>query len=382
MLDMTPRQRVLAAMNHQPPDRTPLDVGGIKTTSLNVHAYDNLREYLSQPPHNLLSPPAEIAHWRSQRTHMHESISSYLGSDVRRVHVRLPYPLPEATTAPVQFDEWGNEWTRAPTGLYFVSRSALEHVRSVDDVERFAWPDPSALMNAGAIAGAARELRASTDCAICLDFPDGVVHQTQFLLGFERWLTLTVDDRRLFEAVADRVAEIYSAMVGPVLDAVGDNVDLVLHCDDIAAQRGPLVSPRSWRESIKPYQSRIILTIKAHTRAKFLFHSCGSVAWALPDLIGMGVDGINPVQVSANDMDTARLKREFGRDLFFWGAIDTHHVLPFGTPADVRAEVRHRVDDLSRDGGYIAGSVHIIQAEVPPENVIAMAEAVRESGRQ
>jgi uroporphyrinogen decarboxylase len=378
MPQMTQRDRVLAAMNHRTPDRTPLDIGGIKTTSLNVHAYENLREYLTQPPFTLESPPAEIAHWRSQRTHMHESVSRCLGSDVRRVHIPLQPPLPAAITAPVQCDEWGNEWTQAPTGLYFVSRSALEHARSIDDVRRHAWPDPACLMNVDALAEAARRLRASTDCAICLDLPDGVAHQTQFLLGFERWLTLTVDDRRLFEEVAERVADTYSDMVAPVLDAVGDKVDLILHCDDIATQRGPLISPRAWRQAIKPRQARIFSAIKAHTSAKLLFHSCGSVAWALPDLIEMGVDGINPVQVSAKDMNTARLKQEFGRDLFFWGAIDTHHVLPFGTPSDVRDEVRRRIDDLTLDGGYIVGSVHIIQAEVPPENVVAMAEAARE----
>jgi uroporphyrinogen decarboxylase len=165
-----------------------------------------------------------------------------------------------------------------------------------------------------------------------------------------------------------------------LLQAVGDNVDLVLHCDDIAAQNGPLINPRTYRQVIKPRQKRIFDTIKAHTSARLLYHSCGSIAWVLPDLIEMGVDAVNPVQVSAAHMDTRRLKEEYGSDLAFWGAVDTHHALPFGTPDDVRAEVRRRIEDLAGEGGYVIGSVHIIQQEVPPENVLAMAEAAHVYG--
>lgn len=368
----TPRQRVLDAMNHRSPDRVPFDIGGTKTTSLNRHAYDNLKAHLG------LSHPTVIGHWRSQRTHMAEEMSRRLGSDVRRVHVPYPDPLPEAVTAAVQRDEWGNEWTQAPTGLYFVSRSPLEGAETAADLAAYPWPDPATLVPVQAIADAAARLRAATDCAICLDLMDGVVHQTQFLRGFERWLTDTADNQPFFERLLDYVTDIYVAMVGPLLDAVGENIDLVLHCDDIAGQNGPLISPRAYRKLIKPRQARIFAAIRAHTQARLLYHSCGSIYWALGDLIDIGVEGINPVQVSAREMDTARLKREFGDRLFFWGGVDTHHVLPFGSPDDVRAEVRRRIADLADGGGYIVGSVHIIQAEVPPENIVAMAEVVHQ----
>jgi uroporphyrinogen decarboxylase len=168
---------------------------------------------------------------------------------------------------------------------------------------------------------------------------------------------------------------------------VGDAVDVVLICDDIAAQNGPLISPAAYRKLVKPRQARVLRAIKENSPAKLIFHTCGAVDWALPDIIDMGADALNPVQVSAKGMDTARLKREFGRHLTFWGGIDTHHVLPFGSPAEVRQEVKKRVDDLAQDGGYVIGSVHIIQQEVPPENILAMAQAAhvfggRSSGRQ
>lgn len=366
---MTPRERILAALNHRSPDVVPFDIGGTKTTSLNVRADAKLKAHLG------MNTPTEFAHYRSQRTHMAEEMSRWFDADVRRVFVPYPSPLPEAVTRPIQLDEWGNAWTQSPTGLYFVSRPALAEVETVADLTRHPFPDPASLVNVAALASAARALRARTDCAICLDLPDGIVHQTQFLRGFDRWLFDSADNRALFDALLERVTEIYIAMVEPLLDAVGDCIDVVLHCDDIAMQSGPLINPRVYRQAIKPHQARIFRAIKAHTSAKLLFHSCGSIVWALGDLIEMGVDAINPVQVSAAQMDTARLKREFGDKLCFWGAIDTQHVLPAGTPDDVRAEVRRRIDDLTSNGGYVIGSVHIIQAEVPPQNIVAMAHA-------
>lgn len=368
-VSMTPRARILAALDRRPTDVVPFDIGGTKVTSLNVNAYRNLVAALG------FGGPAEIAHWRSQRTHMREEVSAFFGSDARRVRVAYPDPLPESVTAPVQLDEWGNEWTQsADTGLYFVSRSPLAGEVSSHDVRNYAWPDPASLMPVERVAQAARELRARTDCAICLDLPDGVTHLSQFLRGFDDWLLDVARNKALLGLIMDHVADVYCAMVGPLLDAVGDNVDVVLHCDDIAAQGGPLISPRAYRELIKPRQARIFAAIKAHTKAKLLYHSCGGVAWAIGDLVEIGADALNPVQVSAAGMDTATLAREWGDKIAFWGGIDTHHALPFGSADDVRAEVARRVADM-RGAGYIVGSVHIVQAEVPPRNLLAMAEA-------
>ena len=371
---MTPRERILAAMSRWPTDCVPFDIGGTKTTSLNVHAYDHLKTCLG------MASPTEFGHYRSQRTHMAEEMSRFFDSDVRRLHIPYPSPLPEAVTRPVQLDEWGNEWTQSPTGLYFVSRSPLDRAESVSDLKQYPWPNPAGLVNIESLAAAARRLREQTDCAICLDLPDGVVHQTQFLRGFDRWLMDCADNLPFLESLLDCVADVYVAMVEPLLDAIGDSIDLVLHCDDIAMQAGPMINPRVYRRAIKPRQARIFRAIHSHTSARLLFHSCGSVYWALGDLIDMGIDAINPVQVSAAHMDTARLKREFGGKLCFWGGIDTHHVLPFGSPDEVRQEVRRRIEDMASGGGYVVGSVHIIQAEVPPQNILAMAEAAHVYG--
>jgi len=378
MAEMTPRRRILAAFDHRETDVVPFDIGGTKTTSLNVRAYRNLYQCLGRA-----ETPLQWGNYLSQRTHMAAEMSAFLGGDVRRVHVPHPDVLPEEQRSPLQLDEWGTEWTQEPAGLFYVTRPALANAQSVTDLQQFAWPEPRSLFySPEEVGSAARTLRESTDCAVCLDLPDAVVHSSQNIRGYERWLLDSALDTRFFEALLDHIVELYCAMLVPVLAAAGGNIDLVMICDDIAVQNGPLISPRAYRKLIKPRHARIMETIKANSSAKIVFHSCGSVRWALPDLIDVGIDGLNPVQCSATGMEPIELKRDFGNDVLFWGSVDTQHVLPFGTPDDVREEVRRKIEAFHRDGGYVIGSVHIIQGDVPPQNVLAMTEAAHVYGKR
>jgi len=152
-------------------------------------------------------------------------------------------------------------------------------------------------------------------------------------------------------------------------------VDVLYLADDYGIQTGPLISPALFRAIFKPRMARLIRFLRDRSSAAIAFHSCGSVYALIPDFIDVGVQVLNPVQVAAADMDSARLRREFGKHLVFWGAIDTQQILPKGTPDEVRAEVGRRVTDLSP--GYIPASVHNIQAEVPPQNIVAMFEALK-----
>jgi uroporphyrinogen decarboxylase len=170
-------------------------------------------------------------------------------------------------------------------------------------------------------------------------------------------------------------------MASRSLDLVGDRVDVVFLGDDLGTQLGPQVSPELYRKYIKPQHRRIFDVYHAKSKAKVLLHSCGSVAALIPDLIEIGVDILNPVQVRASGMDPAKLKREYGRDLTFWGGVDTQEVLPRGKVADVWAEVGLRIRQMGSGGGYVLNSVHNVQPDVPPENVVAMFEAARELGR-
>lgn len=377
MTELTPRERIIAALTHRPTDIVPLDIGGIKTTSFNVTAYKNMEACLG-----MAETPTQWGNYLSQRTHMTEEMAAFFEGDVRRVHIPHPTPLPAEKRQKVQIDEWGIEWTQEPAGLFYVTGPPLARAESISDLKQFDWPEPASIFYPpAALAEAARKLRQETGCAVCLDLPDTVVHVSQNIRGYEQWLVDSALDVPFFEALLDCIAEVYIAMVGPVLAAVGDNVDLVVICDDIAAQNGPLISPDTYRKLIKPRHQRVMEAIRANSAAKIVFHSDGSMRWALADLIDLGIDGFNPVQCSAAKMDPTELKQEFGADLCFWGAIDTQHVLPFGTPEEVRAEVQRMTETFAADGtGYVLGSVHIIQSEVPPQNVLAMAEAAHVSG--
>ena len=158
-------------------------------------------------------------------------------------------------------------------------------------------------------------------------------------------------------------------------------VDVILVNDDLGTQAGPMLSPDLYRKRIKPFQRRLFSHLKSVSGLPLLLHSCGSVRWAIPDLIEVGIDALNPVQVSAAGMDSAELKRDFGRDITFWGGgCDTQHVLNRGTPDEVREEVKRRIGDLAPGGGFVFCQVHNIQPDVPPDNIIAMLDAAADLG--
>jgi uroporphyrinogen decarboxylase len=201
------------------------------------------------------------------------------------------------------------------------------------------------------------------------------------LRGFEDGYMDLAADPALARALMERVLEMKLAWWGAVLPELGDSVDVVGEADDLGGQSTPLFAPRTYRDLVKPLHAELFSFIRARTRAKVFFHSCGAIRELLPDLVEIGVDVLNPVQVSATGMETAALKRDFGRDLVFWGGgVDTQGVLGSGTPGDVRAEVRRRVADLAPGGGFVFASVHNIQANVPAENVKAMWEAAAAAG--
>ena len=185
-------------------------------------------------------------------------------------------------------------------------------------------------------------------------------------------LSSLVADPEFVHAVLRRVTDIGKAVMERYLDLAGPYIQMIKMGDDLGAQGGPLMSPKTYRAVVKPYHKALFDCIRQRTQARIFLHTCGSVYRLLPDLIEAGVDVLNPVQVSAADMDTRRLKAEFGDRLSFMGAIDTQHVLPFGTPDDVKREVERRIADLAPGGGFILAPVHNVQVDVSPENLVTM----------
>ena len=202
-----------------------------------------------------------------------------------------------------------------------------------------------------------------------------------YLRGLERWFLDMAENPAFCEALLDRTAQFWVDWMEGFLGKVGDLLDVVMIGDDLAGQKGPLFSPRFYRGVVRPRQQRVIDAIRKHTGARIWYHTCGDCSALIPDLVEMGVDILNPVQIGTKGMDPRVLKERYGKNLVFWGGgIDSQHVLPFASPAEVREHVRRNVETWKPGGGYVFNNVHNIQAGVPPENVVAMYDAALEFG--
>jgi uroporphyrinogen decarboxylase len=199
--------------------------------------------------------------------------------------------------------------------------------------------------------------------------------------GMENLFIDMAEQPEVLETLLDRTLRFWLDWFRLFLNEVGDVVDVIMIGDDLAGQNGPLVPPSIYRTYIKPRQKQLVQYIKSRTRAKIWYHSCGSVVQYLPDLVDNGIDILNPVQIAARGMDPRRLKQEFGDRLVFWGGgIDSQRVLPSATPGEVREHVRANLEAFKPGGGYVFNSVHNLQMDVPPENILAMYDAALEFG--
>jgi uroporphyrinogen decarboxylase len=374
---MTSRERVLAALAHRAPDRVPLDLGGTIATVMTESAHQRLRAHLAMED----AGAARIFSRRSSTVIPDEEILERFHTDCRAVLLGDPDIGSDRRLADGSLqDEWGVTWQRPGGGHYIPVRGPFS---TLDDPEPSAvdgrhWPDPGDPGRYRGLRERARILHETTPYAVIFNLGVGPVHLSQYLRGYGEWLMDLVERPAFAEALLEVTAGFQAAVVTRALEEAAPYIDLVCFGDDIGTQRAPLLGPDLYRRAIKPRHRRIVDAIKRFGKP-VIYHSCGAIYPLIPDLIDLGIDALNPVQVSAAGMDTARLKREFGSRLTFWGAVDTQAVLSRGTVEAVRAEVRRRIEDLAGDGGYVVGAVHNIQGEVPPENVVAMFEAALRS---
>ncbi|HUW10104.1 MAG TPA: uroporphyrinogen decarboxylase family protein [Anaerolineae bacterium] len=376
--EMTPRQRMLAALSHQEPDRVPLDIGGGNSTSLLVETFENLKDHLG------ISSTTRIANKAFRIAALDEETMVRLGSDVRPIGLGAPANWKPPPSAPGTFvDVWGITWRRAdyPGGYYWeLSEHPLAQA-TISDLDSYRWPDPDDPGWYQGLEEKVRNLHDNTPYALLGDFGfKGFWETGYFIRGLEQSLLDLVANQPFWLAFMDRMLELNCAFAERFLAITGPYLTALRIADDLATQRGPLMSPKTYRAMIKPYQKRLNEVIKQHTDATIFYHSCGNITSLLGDLVEAGFEAINPVQVSAIP-DVAALKSEYGEKLSFWGAIDTQHVLPHGTEAEVREEVRLRIQQLGEGGGYIAAGVHNLNPDIPPQNIVAMSEAVRKYGR-
>jgi uroporphyrinogen decarboxylase len=375
---MTSRERVATALNHQEPDRVPLDIGAGQSTGLVVEAYENLQAYTGiTGASGWLSKIFRVAR-------LDDAMLARLGSDVRPLQLRPPrHWQPPASEDGTLIDEFGIKWQQAPLpggGHYWEQTTFPLAEATIADLDRYPWPDPHDPGRYAGLAEEAADLYDNTPYAILGDCGFKNHWEPVFLLcGMERALTDIVDNPAFTQALLEKIAGLDFAVTRHFLEATGKYLTAIRTSDDLATQSSLMMSPAAYRKLVKPYHQRYFRLIKEYTEARIFFHSCGNIVPLLDDLIEAGVEALNPVQVSAFK-DPAEVKARFGDRLSFWGGIDTQWVLPSGSPEDVREEVRLRIRQFGPGGGFVAASVHNIQPDVPPQNILAMADAVRELG--
>jgi uroporphyrinogen decarboxylase len=281
-------------------------------------------------------------------------------------------------------DEWGVVRTK-PEGAYYYEQKEfpLAGEISKNDIMQYSLPDPDNPEVTRGLEEQIDELRAKTDAALVLKLPSMFIHKTQYLRGFSDWYIDFINNVELIELLIDKVFEVNLEMARKILLKVKDKVDIIMTSDDIGAQSGLQISPELFRKIIKPRFKRYFDLIQELSPGTSIqLHSCGSVVDILGDLVELGINIVNPVQVSAARMDPEYLKKEYGDKLCFWGAIDTQHVLPKESPEGVRKEVKRIIETLGKNGGYVLAAVHNIQPEVPAENVVTMFEYGKEFSQE
>ncbi len=404
---MTPRERVLAALNHHQPDRVPIDFSGHRSSGIAAIAYARLRKALGLPerPIRVYDPIQQLAIVDEDvldRFHV-DTIELGRGFALEDEHW-VDWTLPDGT--PCRMPRWASPerepgaWVlrsksgrvigRMPDGAIYFEQSHWPFLEQ-DDLDRIPeamdetiWcalrsppgPLPPGPEGDKILAEGARRLRDRTDRAILGLFGGNLLEMGQFLYRIDRFLMLLAGDPKRAHAFLDRVVELHLANLERFLRLVGQSIDIIVFGDDLGSQRGPQLSPAMYREFFQPRHARMWRRAKELADVKVMLHCCGGVRPLLPLLIEAGLDAINPVQISCTGMESRGLKADFGRQITFWGGgCDTHVILSRGTPDEVRRHVREQVSIFAPGGGFVFQQVHNILADVPPENVIAMFDA-------
>ncbi len=380
---MNPRQRVIAALNHQEPDRIPIDMGGTIVTSITKKAYLELKRHLGMPVEDMV-----MLDYVQQLPYVDEPLLERFGVDFRLVQ------LPAATAPGLEvfeegdyyafIDRWGSKLHMPKDGgLYFDWVDFPVKAATMEALDAYQWPRPDPKEHILKLREQAEQLYHSTDYALVGSavIGGGIFEQPARTMGLPDFLMALVAEPAFADRLMSRITDIYIESCNNYLDEVGDYIQVFTYWDDVASQNGWMIRPDIYRKRIKPLQRKLVEAIKKKTDAKLFYHSCGATYDLIPDLIEIGFDILNPVQVSAKGMDTRKLKAEFGKDITFWGGgVDTQFVLPFGKPQEVRDEVKRRIDDLAPGGGFVFAAVHNIQAFVPPENIVAAFDTALEYG--
>jgi uroporphyrinogen decarboxylase len=374
----------MQTLNHQEPDRIPIDLGGTIVSSIVKQSYIELKQYLGLPLESI-----KMLDYVQQLPYVDDRLLERFGVDFRMVQ------LPSATSLDVEIfeegeyfafiDRWGSKLHMPKNkGLYFDWVEFPIKDTTVTALDHYRWPEPDSVEVNQQLGMQAKKLYETTDYALVGSavIGGGIFEQPARVMGLENFMMALVTEHTFADRLMGTITDIYIESCRRYLDQVGPYIQVFTFWDDLAGQNGWLINPVVYLNIIKPKQKRLVEEIKKKTDAKLFYHSCGATRGLIPDLIEIGFDILNPVQVSAKGMDTKELKRDFGKEIVFWGGgVDTQHVLPFGNLEQVSDEVKRRIDDLAPGGGFVFAAVHNIQAHVPPQNIVAAFDTALEYGR-
>jgi len=389
---MNSRDRCLVSLHHREPDRVPFDLAGSAQTGIHVTAYANLRRYLGLPERE-----PKVRNLIGQIAEPDEDLLDILRVDTRLIPQAAPLlwrrlldrnpddpKVRDEVDAWAFTDEWGIGW-RMPKdgGFYFdMVRHPLDGESPEEQEKKYSWPDPLSPRRFEGLKARIQAARRMGKLVVLNGPCAGILEVYSWLRGYLRFYIDLAESTRRVEVFLDRLLEFKSTFWTRALAEFGDSVDVINEADDMAGQNGLLLSPETYRRLIKPRHARLFAAIKkAAPHVKVFFHSCGAIRPLIPDLIEAGVDILNPVQISAKGMAPFELKREFGKDLVFWGGgVDTQGIFATGKPQEIRVHVQKNIEALAPGGGFVFATVHNTQANVPPQNFMAMWETLQEYG--
>jgi len=375
MREMTSRERFRAALHHQEPDRVPIEVGSDLHNGIHAVAYANLLKHLGEQD--------EIRYY-DQMQHLavcKESVKQRLHADTRYIFANAPDSWRLSFAADGGWlDEWGVR--RRNVGLYDENVEPPLRDLTAAKVRRYRVPDARDPSRYAGLAEQAKRMHESTDYALVGGSPASLFFLSSELVGFQEYMEKIATEPALIEELVERVLEYWVEFFPRYLAEIHPYIEMIWMGDDWGTQLGPIMSPQWFRKIfVERYKTLIGSIRRQYPKVKVALHACGSVYYALPDFVDAGIDVIHPLQGDAAEMDPERIKREFGRKLVLYSNISNQNVLPHGTPEDVRQEVLRRIRILAPGGGYIMSGGHNIQADVPPQNILALFDTTFEQGR-
>jgi uroporphyrinogen decarboxylase len=371
---LSSRERVLRTLNHREPDRVPFNL------TLTAGIYHRLRAHLGLPP----DPDKAMGVW----TTVSPSLDLLDAMRVDLYYLGLNPPAkwsPPKTDDGLVYDEWNIGRIKVERGdgnfYYEMVKHPLSHA-TLQDIEDFPWPDPTDPGRTDGLRDKVLRIRRETDKAIMAKFSNSIWEQSWWLYGMQDWMMDMVVKPEITCAIMDKVCDLAIRFMEVGLDVVGDLVDIVrLSGEDLGTQTSPMISPVMFNRMVKPRFQRFWSFAKnklleKNPAGKLMVHSCGNVRPFIPAWIDMGLDVLDPIQPRAEGMEPHALKRDFGEQLTFHGGIDIQRTLPFGTSEEVMAEVQRYIHALAPGGGYIVAPAHNVQSDVPPENLVAIRDAI------